>query len=105
MPKEFTRRAHDTFSAVPSHPSSRLNLPGMLRQAWIFNPTLTIFTILSALLTIVGRVWCDAAVDAADDQALAPTGAIRRPCLGPYLDPRDRAAGRAVAASPHRSPD
>ncbi len=56
MPKEFTRRAHDTFSAVPSHPSSRLNLPGMLRQAWIFNPTLTIFTILSALLTIVGAV-------------------------------------------------
>lgn len=36
--------------------SSPFALPSLLRRAWAFNPTLTLFTVMSALLLVVGAV-------------------------------------------------
>lgn len=44
-----------TTPAAPAR-SRRFNLPQLFQTAWNFNPTLTIFTIVSALMAIVGAI-------------------------------------------------
>src|SRR6478672_1209811 len=34
----------------------RFNIPAAIKSAWAFNPTLTIFTLAAALLTVIGAI-------------------------------------------------
>src|SRR6476619_7790423 len=46
---------------VTQQPSSRttfgrFNIPAVIKSAWTFDPTLTIFTLSAALLTVIGAI-------------------------------------------------